>query len=193
MRRNHISTILLLLFVSGFIIHANAFDGKRSGFILGGGIGPGMTSYSVTTEFLDLEMTSDRENKFSIITNFMIGGGVSKSMLLYYLNRVSWLSTDDEIAIFGLTGLGLTYYFSPKAPSGLIKGGFGISSFLAPFEPAYVDYWGIGFLVGTGFEFSPHWSVEGDFVMGWPTYEESGLTQRVNVFSVQLTFNGIAY
>lgn len=183
----------MILFISGFITHSNAFDGKRGGFILGGGIGAGMTSYSATMEYLGYELTSDRESDFSIITNFIIGGGVGDNMLLYYMNRVSWFSTEDEIAIFGLNGLGLTYYFSPKAPSGLFKAGFGLSTFMAPFEPEYEDYLGIGFLLGAGYEFSPHWSVDADFVMGWPSSEEYGVSLRVNAFSLQLTFGGIAY
>ena len=197
MRRIFVST-LLLLFVSGFITHCYGFDGKRGGFLLGGGIGPGYTSFTQTIEYLGFEETSDRENKLSVITNFMLGGGVSDNMLVYYVNRVSWFSIENVfmenvIIIAGMSGLGLTYYFSPKAPSGLIKGAFGLSTWAAPFEEGS-EYWlGIGFMFGLGYEFSPHWSIETDVFFGSPSDEEMGLKATSNIFSLQLTFHGIAY
>jgi len=193
MCRNCICAMLLILLVLGLTTQGFAFDGKRQGFILGGGVGAGMTSYTLTLDYLGMQVTSERESKFSVVTNFMIGGGVSNKVLLYYTNKVSWFSTEDEIAIFGLTGLGITYYFEPKAPSPLLKAGLGFSSFMAPFEPEYQDYWGFGFSLGAGYELSPHWSVEADLVMGWPSYGESGGTLTVNTFSVQVGFNGVAY
>jgi hypothetical protein len=193
MCRNCVCTMLLILLILGFITTGSAFDGKREGFIIGGSVGAGITSYTGTIDYLDIQITSDRETEFSVITNFMIGGGVSKNLLLYYTNKVSWFSTGDEIAIFGLSGLGLTYYLEPKAPSPLLKAGLGFSSFLAPFEPEYEDYWGFGFSLGAGFELSPHWSIEADLVMGWPSYDELGVSLTLNTFSVQIGFNGVAY
>jgi len=159
---------------------------------MGGGLGAGITSFTATVDYFGMQLTSDRETKFSVVTNFLIGGGVSQNMLLYYLNKVSWFSTGDEIAIFGLTGLGMTYYLQPKAPSPLLKAGLGFSSFMAPFE-SYEDYWGFGFSLGAGYELSPHWSIEADLVMGWPSYSELGASVTVNTFSMQIGFNGVAY
>jgi len=198
MYRNYINTTLLILLVSCFITHGAAFDGKRRGFILGGGLGTGLTSFTQTVEYLGIAVTSDRENKLPVVTNFIIGGGLSNTLLLYYLNRVSWFSIENAygnrvIIAAGITGLGLTHYFNRKAPSALIKGGLGLSSWAAPFESDADFWWGFGFLFGAGYEFTPHWSIEADVVMGWPSTQEMGLEVRSNVFSLQITFNGLAY
>ncbi|MDH4211433.1 MAG: hypothetical protein OEV79_08285 [candidate division WOR-3 bacterium] len=193
MCRNCVCMMLLILLVLGLTMKGFGFDGKRGGFIIGGGVGAGITSYTGTVEYLGMQITSDRETKFSGVTNFLIGGGVSKNLLLYYTNKVSWFSTDEVITIFGLSGLGITYYFDPKAPSPLLKGGLGFSSFMAPFED-YEDYWGFGFSLGAGYEFSPHWSVEADIIMGWPSYDNPfGASLTLNTFAVQIGIHGVAY
>ena len=198
MYRSCVSAVLLILFVSGLATTVTAFDGKRQGFVLGGGFGSGLTSFTQTVEYLGFEETSERENKLPVVTNFVIGGGFTNTFVLYYLNRVSWFSIenvygDNVIIATGVNGVGCTYYFNPKAPSPLIKAGLGISAWSTPFESNTDYWWGFGFLFGAGYEFSPHWSVEGDVSMGWPSTTDMGITARSNVFSLHVTFNGLAY
>lgn len=198
MYRNFIIPTLVVFTLSSFITHGFAFDGKRQGFILGGGFGTGFTSFTQTVEFMDEEITSDRESKLPFITSFIIGGGLSPNVLLYYFNKVSFFPIEnvfgDNVAIAsGVGGLGVTYYFSPKAPSAFLAGGLGGATWTAPFE-SDSDWWfGFGTLFGAGYEFSPHWSIEADVALGWPSDEEMGIKATSNVFSLMVTFNGLAY
>lgn len=166
--------------------------------MLGGGFGSGLTSFTQTVQYLGEVITSERENKLPVVTNFIIGGGFSNTLLVYYLNRVSWFSIENVfgenvIIATGVNGAGLTYYLNPKAPSPLIKAGLGVSAWSLPFESNADYWWGIGFLCGAGYEFSRHWSIEADIAMGWPSITEAGMTFRSNVFSLHITFNGLAY
>ncbi len=189
---------MLVFLFSAFITPAFAFDGKRQGFILGGGLGTGLTSFTQTIEFMDEEVTSDRENKLPLVTSFVIGGGLSPNVLLYYFNKVSFFSIEnvlgDNVAIAsGVGGLGVTYYLTPKAPCAYFMGGLGGATWSAPFEEDGDWWYGFGTMFGAGYEFSPHWSIEADVAFGWPSDEEMGIKATSNVFSLMVTFNGIAY
>lgn len=198
MHRKFIIPTLLVFILSGFITHGFAFDGKRQGFILGGGLGTGLTSFTQTVEFMGEEITSDRETKLPLVTSFIIGGGLSPNVLLYYINKVSFFSIENvfgnSVAIAsGVGGLGVTYYFSPKAPSAFLASGLVAASWAAPFEEGTEWWFGPGILFGAGYEFSPHWSIGADVAFGWPSDEEFGIKATSNVFSLMVTFNGIAY
>lgn len=198
MNRKYILLTVTLYFLSCLCTYGFAFNGKRKGFILGGGLGTGLTSFTQTVEIMNVETTSDRENRLPLVTSFVIGAGINNKFMLYYYNKVSWFSIenvlgDDVVISSGVGGLGITYYLEPKAPSVFIVGGAGASSWSAPFESDTDYWWGPGFMLGAGYEFSPHWSIEADVALGWPSYEEGGTAARSNVFSLMVAFNGLAY
>ncbi|MBP2681376.1 MAG: hypothetical protein H6Q78_1239, partial [Candidatus Krumholzibacteriota bacterium] len=71
--------------VTLFATSVHAFDGNRKGFILGGGLGPGWTSYAQGYgDSFDGEDTSARETKFGLATDFKIGGGINEKIMVYY-------------------------------------------------------------------------------------------------------------
>ena len=196
MYRNPMCALVLILLVSGITTTGFAYDHKRQGFIIGGGVGAGITSYTETHNYYGEQFTLPRKTEISAVTNFLIGYGASNNLLLYYTNKVSWFSAWDNIAAFGLTGLGLTYYLKPKAPSPLLNAGLGFSSFLCPFESGWGSSpWGLGFSLGAGYELSPHWSIDVDLIMGWPSNggDVIDVSHTYNVLSVQIGISGIAY
>jgi hypothetical protein len=188
----------------GFILffvatNAQAWDGQRKGFLLGFGIGPGLTSFTqeVTTYLGTLE--SPREDKMAVMTDFKIGYAPQNSWGIYYTAKVSWfgmknaLGNDVTIAN-GLGAVAVSYWFQPQAPSPFISGGFGFSSWSLPFEDNPPDSWmGAGFFAGGGYEFSKSVSVEGYLSWGEPKDSESGIEASSNALSFMLTINLLGY
>jgi hypothetical protein len=187
----------------------HAFDGRRGGFVLGFGVGPAVTSYTQALYAVDgTEMwTSDRINRFGIGTDFKIGGGIGKRLLLYYVNRVSWFTLDDgndTIFANSVGLLGASYYFRNASPSFYILGLVGLSTWDAPFEENWNALVGLGLGAGLGWEFSRHWSLEATFNWGDPGGEQLPTTDEygnligyseweLNPVSIMITVNGLAY
>jgi hypothetical protein len=174
---------------------SHAFDGNRRGFILGGGIGAGLTSFSQEVDspiFGKLE--TDRENKFALVTDFRLGGGFTEKFMLYYANKVAWFGMDSAAGksvtiAHGIGLVGASYYFNVAAPSMYLVGSIGLSSWSAPFESDSESWSGFGITGGVGYEFATHWSVEGTLNWGNPGKGEF----TTNAFSVLVTVNGLAY
>src|SRR5215467_641463 len=76
-----------LLLVAVIAHPAIAFDGKRRGFVLEMGIGPGF-SYSVHH---DIRTSTDRQEfGFAGLTRVRLGVGVSDRLMITYVNDVAW-------------------------------------------------------------------------------------------------------
>lgn len=130
---------------------------ERKGFIfgLGGGVGlhRGPAFFG----------SAGPPNDFAINTDFRIGYAPTDQVLVYYNNSVAW-SRSELYDILGLTGVGVTYMIRPTSPTPFVTGAFGAGS------AAEVDFGGGRFddtetgsavLIGGGYEFARHWSVEG--------------------------------
>jgi hypothetical protein len=196
--------VLLILFL---IVNAYAFDGKRKGFFLGGGLGPGFTSQKETVEhsgwFEGEPSESSTESKLGLVTNFKIGYAPSDLVEIHYTSKVSWfaskiywwgLESEDVTMASGVSALGVTYYFKPEAPSYFITGGFGLSSLSLPFESHGDTKWGGGLFAGAGYEFVRHFNVELDLLYGKvSSLSLFGIEPTTTIFSVSLTVNALAY
>jgi hypothetical protein len=155
-----------------------AFDGQRKGFILGGGLGLGITSF---TEELG-PFSTDRENKFSFMTDFKIGYAPTEQVEIYYSSKVAWFDYFGITAAHGYGTAAVSYYLVPQSPTFFLSGGLGFSSISAPFESNSDSDIGFGFFVGGGYEFIRHFAVEVDLMYGQPTegdYSFKGLVPRV--------------
>lgn len=178
---------------------AQAFDGQRQGFILGAGIGTGLCSYTQEISGWGLSETSDRETELGIMSDFKIGYAPNDLVQVYWVSKVSWFGMenalgDDVTIATGVAGLGMTYFFQPAAPSAFISGGIGYSSWTAPFESDVDAWYGLGLSVGAGYEFSPHWCIEGSMCWGNPsTDDEYGLDYETNALSLRVAVNVIGY
>lgn len=194
-----VSMIFIIFFLT---ITASAFDGKRKGFILGGGIGPGFTSYTQELAGWDpyfgyTKIKSDQETKVALMTNFKIGYAPTDFWELYYTSKVSWFSFEsisgDVIIANGISALGVTYYFKPEAPSPFTAGGIGFSTWNAPFESDSDTWIGLGLFAGAGYEFTKHFNIEVDLLWGKPGDSELGIDVSTNALSVKVTVNALAY
>jgi hypothetical protein len=175
---------------------ADAFDGNRKGFVLGGGLGGGSAGIKQELTGFGVSLESDRETQGAFVSDFRIGGGFNEHWMLYYDNQVWWISTEDalgsnETFTFGIGLVGVSYYFTADAPSWYLLGTVGVASWGTTDE--FASSAGFGLSGGVGFEFASHWSVEG--VVGWGKPEETDggveLTTDAIVFSIRV--HGLAY
>jgi hypothetical protein len=194
--------VLLIPVIAGTLVlvadAGHAFDGKRSGFLLGFGLGAGMShyTYDVTSTYTSSGDASDDE--FGVASEFKIGAGIGERFQLYYVNRANWFSAtnrlgDDETIATGVGLLGVSYYFEETAPSFYLLGTVGLSSWDAPFEEDSEALVGFGIGGGVGWEFKRHWSLEATLSWGNPSNDEAVGNFEADVTTVLVTINGIAY
>lgn len=197
--RAPIAFVLAAVLIAAAATPALGFDGSKKGFILGFGLGMGVTSFKQTASvygYDDLE--SARETKGGLATDFRIGAGLSEQVMIYYTSRVSWFSIEN---IYGnsvtiANGIGLacvSYYLQPANRGAYLLGILGIASWNAPFEEDSDGLTGLGFGGGVGYEFAPHWSVEGVLGVGSPSETISGVELTTDAVMLQFTVNGVAF
>ncbi len=131
----------------------------RKGFIIGGGIGVGGLSMTASAGGL-----SATETRGVFQTDFKIGYAPSNTLEIYYISKVAWWGESDVTLIQGLSSIGLSNYLNRQTETGVfLTGGVGISTFDAPFEDVAASN-GFGLFGGVGYEFAPHWTVQGDLL-----------------------------
>lgn len=155
---------LLAVIILGSSQLVYAFDESRSGFLLG--VGAGLHTTDIDYFFDGHPDGSDSESGFA--TSFKIGGGITDQFALYYVRNASWYSApfyngftvSDTTYTVGIGGLGATYYFSSTAPSGYVMAAIGAGDRAAVFESGVGTDTGSAFMLGGGYEFSPHLQLE---------------------------------
>ncbi|KAA0230733.1 hypothetical protein EDS67_07485 [candidate division KSB1 bacterium] len=200
----------ILALISGMMVSFTnssfAWDGQRKGFIIGIGAGGGLATYKPYTTFSDFGSNPDsemnRENKFALMTDFKIGYAPSNQVALFWMSKVAWFGHTNEFAdgssqsytfASGVGGLGVAYYFQPQGPSPYLTAGLGFSTFSAPFERDFDGLFGSGLALGAGYEFSNHWSVEGNFTWGSPNEEYFGDEVGIKTWAARVTINVLGY
>jgi hypothetical protein len=151
---------------------ANDAAAQRSGFIIGFGLGPGVTTGDVDTEI-------------GLATEFKIGAKVGQSAQV----RMNFYS-GDFIDFFGsgLQGLGVTYEL-PSAPGFSLSGTIGTSTWLA-FDDGTVEAEnGFGLGGGFGYEFADLWMFNVVATWGQPVsdFNMINLLAYISILSQSLT------
>ncbi|MDD2889612.1 MAG: hypothetical protein PHE49_03100 [bacterium] len=172
------------------------WDGKRDGFILGGGLGGGSTIYKQTLKniYSGAQIESDVTTSFSFQTNFQIGFAPSEYLEIYWSSKQSWFGLtniygDKVIILTGVAGVGVSYFFFKNAPSPFVSGTLGYSTWGTSDETSY----GVGMCIGGGYEFYPHFSVDGDIVWGNPSDTQGGIELTTGVVGLRVTVNVCGY
>ena len=182
MRQGLVSVVLfVVVLVSVGRLHA--FDGQRQGFILGGGFGPGLTSFDYSVNGWSVPVSSDSHTRLTFNTNFRVGVGLGQHVQVYWCARGIYFGLDkitlssefgsqdaeiDAMVLTGVAGLGVSYFLRPTAPSWYLMGQIGYSTWGMPFECCVSTWHGPGYALGVGYEFAPRWSVEGVVTVGSP-------------------------
>jgi hypothetical protein len=173
-----------------FVDSAQAFNGKRKGFILGGGLGLGLTTYTQSLDDGVIEITGDRENKLALNSDFRLGWAIDSLWEVYYFSKVSWFGFDNALGenvtiSSGVGGIAVRRYFGVEGRAAFVNGGIGLSSWSAPFEDNSDSWTGLGIMVGAGYEFARHWALEVDLNWGAPQEESGGVTAKTKALSVR--------
>jgi hypothetical protein len=194
--------ICVLLISTG----ASAWDNERKGFILGYGLGPCLDMNKQSAEIIGIEIGKiDTESKFGVCDDFKIGYAPSNQLLIFFASKSSIFQTDwldwrgtefgmytGVTAVNNFSGVGMAYYIDPAAPSLFFTGGLGLSAALA-LESGPDPRIGFGFFGGGGFEFTPHWNVEGNFRWSSSTDEELFTDFTFEDIVLSLTINILGY
>ena len=159
--RSWITYVTVATVLLGTPVASHAFDDRHKGFVLGFGVGPGLTSFTqdMVSELFE-QRTSSRQTKMSIATDLKIGWGFNDQLIVYYTAKVTWFQHDDVFLYddlltddkefewvidgfdaqtksvwiaSGVAGLGVTYFLSPESPFSITAGG-GFATWTAPLE-----------------------------------------------------------
>jgi hypothetical protein len=184
--------------VVGIVVLASsgisAFDGQRRGFNIGVGVGSGVVSYRPTWG----KDVWDRQSKLAVLTDLRIGGAPSNHFQLYWMIRLAWFSADHpywDVSFDRSTttchwsGLGISYYLKPQAPSPYLIGEAGMSAWEAHYRGETVGWTGLGLIMGVGYEFAAHLSAECSLAYATPHSQEYTL----KALGVRLTLGYYAY
>ena len=150
MRRVAVTALVLSLSFVG----VGELQAQRSGFIIGFGIGAGLTS------------VKGGDTKGAVATDFKIGAQVNPSVQVYYLGRINWLglSGGSDLGISGISAVGVTYLPSPKVQ---LSGGLGLFHWIE-YDLEGDRSSSFGLTGGVGYEFADLWLLDAAVTYGKP-------------------------
>lgn len=178
--------MVALLAMFPLLLQTQDAAAQRKGFILNLGLGVGQ--FHVSGE------GGDSESRTAISTDFKIGHAFSDQLMLYYSNDAAFFSSDEEsddlLHVSGLSGVSVTYFLKPSAPSFYFGGGIGISVWSVLSDDGDTESLsGGGLAVTGGYEFSPHFLLDVDLIFGSPG-DDSG---DVNTRTIRVGLNWLLY
>jgi hypothetical protein len=148
---------LCLLFVAA---QAEAFEGYRRGFVLGGGLGfTPSSSWSGPVLVPGSGVVDVDETQSGPALNLIVGGGLDEqNLLVFEVNGVRY--TSNELAgtpriTQAFAGPAWYHYYGPMGRTFYTAVGMGLMTFEPEDDPG--NDAGLGFLFGAGYEFAPHW------------------------------------
>ena len=151
MRRIAVSALVLSLSFVG----VGELQAQRSGFIIGFGIGAGLTS------------VTGGDTRGAVATDFKIGAQVNPSVQVYYLGRSNWFSSSggSDVIIAGISAAGVTYLPSPKVQ---LSGGLGFFHWTVVDTSDPDAFGSFGVTGGVGYEFADLWLLDAAATYGQP-------------------------
>lgn len=140
-----------ILFLAGMLLcmSVSAFNNEREGFVLGLGIG---------IANIDYDSGSFSASDTGIATSLKIGYGFTNDFSLYYLRNATFSEEEGYSFAEGITGIGVSKYLNPHGASLYFLGSLGIGDLINLDESETET--GSAYLLGLGYEFHNHSSVE---------------------------------
>lgn len=186
--------ILLVLGLVLFMVSsANAFDGNRKGFILGGGMGVvPVSNWKIDVGFFGLEGSID-ENNVGFGLHIIIGGAFNEHNMLVYEGNLSGFKSElfDQSAVQGFNGAVWYHYFQETGKTPFTALGLGLSYFkLEDFDAVEP---GGSLLFGAGYEFSKHWQFGVYLTYGKTSDSAPGVDVSLEHANLSILFTAIAF
>lgn len=171
---------------------AHAWDSQRKGFVLGAGLGGGLTSFSQT---LGTDST-ERMNHAAWGGGGILGYAPSNRLVVGFVGRNALFTIDNLLGgesdiVSSTQTVAVSYFVKEAAPSPFVSGGIGVSSW--GYSGSNDPWKGPGLLLGCGYEFRRHWYVEANIAVGKPKTTVLGEEWTTDVASVLVTFNVLGY
>lgn len=138
---------------------AAGFDGKRKGFVLGGGIG--FSPYIHWSVENDLAFGEDDAAGAGV--NFIIGYAWDEQNMIVYDGQGAAYAKGDATIAQGGSFASWYHYFGPAGKSFFTTVGLGLYTW--QIEDIDANEPGAAFMFGGGYEFSRHWQV-GVYISG---------------------------
>ena len=139
---------------------------ERKGFVIGFGLGVARVTSSASEGPLSVSISTT-----GVGTDFKIGYAPNHQLLIYwsadgaFSSPPSEFSDEDGLLYSGLGGIGATYFLSPGENSFFLTAALGRATDGAIGSDGTADsVSGTGLAIGGGYEFTPHWVVDGDIV-----------------------------
>lgn len=180
-----IVSVIFLIVLCG--IPAFAFDGERSGFVIGGGLGFGPVAQNEIKGLRSSSITSS-----GIAVNGFTGYGYDDNTIFVVLldgiiTKTETAVSDKKTVFQGFTGIGVMYYFGEAGESFYMTSGIGVQRFHY-FNGSEINHTSeFAYLIGAGYEFTEH--VQGNF--SFSTGEtKTTFKWRETQLSLTLTFVG---
>lgn len=179
-----------LLVLSSTSIHA--FDGKRKGFVVGGGVGIAANSH------WEIDNSAVSEDKAGLGLNLVIGYAWDEANMIVYEGNVTAYSSDvasavgrfaglgDQTITQGFNGVGWYHYYGSAGKSLFTTVGLGVYVFdVQDFD---ANDPGFGVLLGVGYEIARHWQFGaylggGQTTSGGVDFKQSHINVNVNVIA----------
>lgn len=193
MNKNRALAMILLSVIPAF-----SFDGNRQGFILGGGIGPSLTTYAQ-----ELRAPSGstkeipRETRVGFATDFMIGYGFNDRFALVGFNKINWFQYENpyrkEMAVLVDEGIGTIIHLDQNASRApYLHFGFGFSGWSGFSDKDEPTTPGIAVAGGIGFEIKAHYGIQLNCFYGNPSPANTPFGEEVQVSGLGFQFIVVA-
>ncbi len=142
-------------------VSTEAFDGKRKGFVVGGGLGIAANSH------WEIENTPVSEDKAGLGLNILIGYAWDERNMIVYEGNVSAYSSEvassagaffglgDQTITQGFNGAAWYHYYGDQGKSFFTA--FGLGVYVFDVQDFDANDPGAGVLLGIGYEFARHW------------------------------------
>lgn len=132
----------------------SSIEKDREGFLMSVGIGSGLIS---TNSHRDIQS----EIRFPLCFDFRIGDVSSGGVAMYWNTAGSYYNSNSYGGVLTQHGFGVTYFMKRRAPSLYFSGGVGAALWVLEGNDGLEGALGYDLSGGIGYEFSPHWSVDG--------------------------------